>query len=163
MSTSHLRNLFGLALALSLAACSGRSEVEAQLGGNGDSPICKLFTPQEIGSALGNTVEKGHVSGPLGSACSWPIAGQDRSVMIQVVPRDYWEDGTNQPGGEPLEGIGELAFVGPWLDDQRAGALTLNGALYVMTPSKQASVALLRDLVARARESLPQETTEAGQ
>ena len=116
---------------------------------NDDSPICKLLTAQQVGKAVGTSVENGHTSGPLGSGCSWSIKGQDRSVMVQVVPRDYWEDGTRQPGGEALEGIGEKAFVGPWLDDQRAGALTANGAVYVMSPSKEASITLLREVATR--------------
>lgn len=80
--------------------------------------------------------------------------------MVQIVPRDYWEDGTRQPGGEALEGIGEKAFVGPWLDDHRAGALTINGAVYVMSPSEDVSIRLLRDAVTRARDSLPHEPAE---
>lgn len=149
-----LRTFAALTLALISAGCSDKPDFAAaaglqeQLTGD-DSPICKLLTRQQIGTALGARVDEGRTSGPLGSGCSWPIQGQDRSVMVQVVPRDYWEDGTRQPGGEALEGIGEKAFVGPWIDDFRAGALTANGAVYVMSPSKTASVALLRDVATR--------------
>ncbi len=144
-----------LALTLSLAACSDTTELEAarslhqRISGGDDSLACKLLSTEQIGNALGASVEAGHTAGPLGSGCSWQIEGSDRSVMIQIVPRDYWEDGTTQPGGQVLEGIGEAAFVGPWLDDQRAGALTANGAVYVMSPSKNTSVALLRDVASR--------------
>lgn len=153
--TPHLA-FTSLALVLLGAGCSDQSdlaaarEVQRQItGGGGDSPVCKLFTKQQLSSALGAAVEDGETSGPLGSGCSWPIKGQDGSVMVQVVPRDYWEDGTRQPGGEALEGIGEKAFVGPWIGEYRAGALTANGAVYVMCASKAASVALLRDVATR--------------
>lgn len=149
------QHLLSLTTAFVLAACSDRAELDAarslqqQITGGDDSPVCRLFTAEQIGAALGASVRQGHTSGPLGSGCSWEIKGQDRSVMVQIVPRDYWEDGTHQPGGEALENIGEQAFVGPWLDDHRAGALTVNGAVYVMSPSKETSVALLRDVALR--------------
>jgi hypothetical protein len=114
-----------------------------------ESVACKLFSRDQIAKALGATVDAGVTSGPLGTGCSWAIRGQDRNVMVQLVPRDYWEDGTRQPGGEALTGIGDKAFVGPWLDDQRAGALTENGAVYVMSPKKETSVVLLRDAATR--------------
>ena len=149
------RALGTLALSVIIAACSDKPDpaaaqnLQRELTGGGDSPMCKLLTKQQIGAALGAAIGDGYTSGPLGSGCSWPIQGQDRSVMVQVVPRDYWEDGTRQPGGEALEGIGEKAFVGPWLDDYRAGALTANGAVYVISPSKSASVKLLQDVATR--------------
>jgi hypothetical protein len=155
MNKRLFRILPVLLCASSLGACSDRQalqtakSVQQDITANDDSPICKLLTASQVGAAVGTAVENGHTSGPLGSGCSWPIKGQDRSVMVQVVPRDYWEDGTRQPGGVALEGIGEKAFVGPWLDDQRAGALTANGAVYVMSPSKEASITLLRDVATR--------------
>ncbi len=165
MSQFRMRIVAGLALAVAagLAACSDGAEVAAarslqqQITGGDGSPVCKLFTAEQIGDALGAAVENGHTAGPLGTACSYPIKDRDRSVMVQVVPRDYWEDGTDQPGGEALQDVGEKAFVGPWLDDHRAGALTINGAIYVMSPAKDASVRLLREAVVRARDSLPHE------
>jgi hypothetical protein len=48
-----------------------------------------------------------------------------------------------------LSGLGEEAFVAPWLNAFRAGALTPHGAIYVMTPRRDLSVALLRQAVER--------------
>lgn len=112
---------------------------------------CRLLTIAEVAAAVGAPVDAGEVTGPLESMCSWGIRdGSDRSVRLQLVPREYWEDGARQPGGESLDGVGEKAFVGPWLDDQRAGALTPAGALFVMSPLRDASLALLRLAVPRA-------------
>lgn len=146
-----------MALAMVVTVCpasesaqSAAKELKKQLtGADKDAVACKLLSRDEIAKALGAAVEVGETSGPLGSACSWKIKSQDRTVMLQFVPRKYYEDGARQPGGEALAGIGEKAFVGPWLDDQRAGALTANGAVYVMTPKKDASVALLRAVATR--------------
>jgi hypothetical protein len=155
MATPSIRPIPVLTLMLSLTACSDTDDLgparraQPRLAGGDESPVCKLFTREQIGSVLGTPVEGGHTAGPLGSGCSWQIEGSDRSVMVQIVPREYWEDGTDQPGGEALEGIGEKAFVGPWLDEHRAGALTANDAVYVMSPSKDASVRLLRDVATR--------------
>jgi hypothetical protein len=147
-------------LALSLTACSqGSAQTDAkklhdQITAAGtQSPACKMFSRAEIAAAFGAAVEDGKTSGPLGSACSWDVKNSSdyESVMVQIVSRDYWEDGTQQPGGEALSGIGEKAFVGPWLGDQRAGALTDKGAVYVLSPKKEVSVALLR----KAAERMP--------
>jgi hypothetical protein len=143
-------------LAVFAAACS-KNDSHAQatalqqqiIGAGSDSVACKLFTADQIADALGRAVDDGATSGPLGSACSWSIKGEHRSVMVQIVPRDYWEDGSRAPDAQVLEGIGEKAFVGRWLDDQRAGALTANGAVYVMSPNKDTSVTLLRDAAPR--------------
>lgn len=144
-------------MALSLTACSqGSAQNDAQklhdqlTAAGTDSPACKMFSRKEIAAALGEAVEEGHTSGPLGTGCSWDAKDDDsRSVMVQIVPRDYFEDGTDAPGGEALTGIGEKAFVGPWINDFRAGALTDKGAIYVMTPKREVSVALLRQAATR--------------
>lgn len=142
------------AIALVVAACSQGGSDAGEISHAPDgasaatSGLCKLLSRDEIAAAVGSPVADGNVAGPLGSGCQWELANE-RSVMIQVVPRDYWEDGTNAPGGEALADIGEKAFVGPWLDDQRAGALTPNGAVYVISPSRDASVTLLRQVATR--------------
>lgn len=113
--------------------------------------VCQLLTSAEVAASIGSPVDAGELTSPLDSMCNWAIRdGSDRSVRLQLVPRDYWEDGARQPGGEPLDGLGEKAFVGPWLDDERAGALTPAGALFVMSPQRDASLALLRLAVPRA-------------
>jgi hypothetical protein len=145
------------ALALSLVACSqGSAQSEAkklhdQLTAAGtESAACKMFSRAEISAALGAAVGEGYTSGPLGSACSWDVKGNDeQSVMVQIVSRDYWEDGTRAEGAEALTGIGEKAFIGPWIGDLRAGALTAKGAVYVMSPKREASIVLLRQAAER--------------
>lgn len=160
-----LKRLMGgiglVAVAAALWGCSGGAsdaqKVAAQIAGGSDSFVCRLFTREEIAAAAGEPVAAGENAGPLGSGCHWMFENSDeRGVMIQIVPRDYWEDGTHQPGGEALSGIGEKAFVGPFLDEHRAGALTANGAVYVVSPKREISVALLNQ--AAPRVPPPQES-----
>jgi hypothetical protein len=111
--------------------------------------VCRMFTRAEISKALGAQVSNGAPWGMFGGGCEW-AAGEENAVQVVVV-RDvsYWENLKSVQGGEALAGFGEEAFVAPWLDAFRAGALTEHGVIYVMTPKRDLSVALLRQAVER--------------
>ena len=106
---------------------------------------CKLFSRDEIATALGAAVEEGTNWAPGG--CEWRAG--DTAVHITVARAEDWEPLDKSAGGESLQGIGKQAFVGPWLNDMRAGALTDTNTVYVLTPSRDVSVALLRKAVER--------------
>ncbi len=106
---------------------------------------CKLFTRAEIATALGAAVEEGTNWAPGG--CEWRAG--DTAVHITIARAEDWEPQDKSAGGESLQGIGKQAFVGPWLGDSRAGALTDSNTVYVLTPSRDVSVALLRKAVER--------------
>lgn len=106
---------------------------------------CKLFSRAEIATALGAAVEAGTNWAPGG--CEWRAG--DAAVHITVARAEDWEPQDTSAGGESLQGIGKQAFVGPWLGDMRAGALTDSNTVYVLTPSRDVSVALLRKAVER--------------
>ncbi len=114
------------------------------------SKSCKLFTRREITEALGESVGEGADWGLASMGCEWS-AGEDRAVQAIVVPDpEYWENLAKSEGGEALSGLGEESFVAPWLGSFRAGALTPQGSVYVMSPKRDLSVALLRKAVERA-------------
>jgi len=71
--------------------------------------LCSALTQDEIGKLVGEKVETGEVSGPLGSACTWDLP-DDLSVMVQVVPPEYWEPHDTQ-GHRELTGIADQAYV----------------------------------------------------
>lgn len=106
---------------------------------------CKLFSRDEIAAALGAAVEEGTNWAPGG--CEWRAG--DTAVHITIARTQDWEPLDKSAGGESLQGIGKQAFVGPWLNDMRAGALTDTHTVYVMSPSRDVSVVLLRQAVAR--------------
>lgn len=104
---------------------------------------CKLFSRDEVSAALGAAVDEGH---DWNIGCEWSAG--DKAVQAVVVAND-WEPLAKSAGGEPLSGIGKEAFVGPWLGDMRAGALIDSRSIYVMAPTRDVAVKLLRQAVAR--------------
>ena len=113
------------------------------------SKACKLFTQGEIADALGTSVGKGTNWGSGFPGCEWS-AGGDNAVQAALMPdRSYWENLAETTGGEALSGLGQEAFIAPWMGSFRAGALTPQGAVYVMSPKRDVSVTLLRTAVAR--------------
>lgn len=104
---------------------------------------CKLFSRDDVSAALGARVDEGH---DWNIGCEWRAG--DQAVQVVVVADD-WEPLAKSAGGESLPGIGKEAFVGPWLGDMRAGALVDTRSIYVITPSRDVSVKLLRQAVAR--------------
>ena len=113
--------------------------------------VCRMFTGAEISKALGVSVRNGAPWGVFGGGCEWAANEKDAVQIVVVRDKSYWENLGNVDGGEMLPGLGEAAFVAPWLGAYRAGALTDRGAVYVMTPRRDLSVDLLR----RAVERLP--------
>ncbi len=114
------------------------------------SKTCKLFSRAEIAEAIGTPVSEGADWGLASMGCEWS-AGEDRAVQAIIVPDpEYWENLAGSEGGEALSGLGEEAFVAPWLGAFRAGALTPHGSVYVMSPKRDLSVSLLRKAVERA-------------
>lgn len=113
------------------------------------SNTCNLFSRAEIAEALGAPVGEGADWGMASLGCEWSAG--DRAVQAIVVPDpEYWESLAKSEGGEALSGLGEEAFVAPWLGMFRAGALTPQGSVYVMSPKRDLSVSLLRKAVERA-------------
>ena len=166
MIVRHAHNHTALAvlIALALAACSSTDKPAlllasapaaqtapgpAAAGPASSGKACKLFTRSEIAAAIGAAVGEGTEWGSGFGGCEWS-AGDDNAVQTALMPdRNYWEDLAESQGGEALSGIGEKAFVAPWMGSFRAGALTPQGAVYVMSPKRDVSVALLRTAVAR--------------
>lgn len=108
------------------------------------SKACKLFSRDDISAALGKPVDDGH---DWSAGCEWKAG--DQAVQVVIARAEDWEPLAKDSGGESLPGIGMQAFVGPWLGDSRAGARTDTSTVYVITPSRDLSVKLLRQAVQR--------------
>jgi hypothetical protein len=148
--------------AVVMAACGGEPRAEqvadattGRAASASPSPICGLFTRQEISSLLALPVGDGEVAGPLGTACQWDATGDDASyVQVQIVPgHDYWSNPTRAPGYEAVGGIGSEAYVHPELGGWAAGARTDTAVAAVSlaggAASGETAVRLLRMLVER--------------
>lgn len=167
-----IRLLFVLLTMLTCVACSGAADGDPR-----DSPateealastvqrgpaseLCGLFTPAEIGDAIGTAVEPGAVAAPGGTACQWDGTRDDEAyVQIQVIPgTEYWEPRRLTRGYEALSDVGEEAFVVPELGGWLAGVKTAARVTYVSmaggTASRDTAVRLLRT----AHERLERQT-----
>jgi hypothetical protein len=137
------------------AAASPDSATGAIAASADSSPLCGLFTAQEIEATLGAPVGAGSVAGPLGTACQWNGSSSDATyAQIQVIEDEsYWSAPTLGEGYEELSGIGQEAYVIPELGGWTAGALTDKGIVAVAlnggTASHDSVIQFLRDVIAR--------------
>ncbi|WP_159017259.1 hypothetical protein [Cognatiluteimonas profundi] len=156
-STRHIASALAIVVLLAIAGCAktdDRADAQDVAAGisstmqastAGSNKACKLLTRAEISEALGKPVDEGHDWSAGG--CEWRSGGD--AVQVQQVAADDWEPLAKSSGGESLPGIGLEAFVGPWLGSARAGAKTSSGCVYVMTPTRDLSVKLLRQATSR--------------
>ena len=137
----------------------GKDLEKAIQGGSKSSPICSMFTQQEVELMYGAHLKPGETAGPLGSACQWNAAEGDGYFQIQIINDvKYWAKQTLAPGYEELKGIGKEAFVVPEFGDgYNAQALTEKQIVAVGmrggATSRDAAVGALKTVVERLQKS----------
>jgi len=118
-----------------------------------DNRQCKMFTKAEAGQYIGQTVDHAE-NAAVGTGCQWTTAGQNGSVLVQVVPARYHEKSSGAPGYKKLQSIGTEAFIVPELGGWHAGSLNRTRAVHVIISGKAASeakaVELLKEAMKRA-------------
>lgn len=127
-----MRYALGAALLLTLTACGGNVPQDAQKtadiltgdakGSAADNPNCKLFTPAELETYVGEPLNAGINSG-LGMGCQWTARDGEGDVMIVTVPADDAEVPKLAEGFRSLPELGEKGFVAPELGGWIAGAI----------------------------------------
>ena len=100
-------------------ALAKAKELEKALKGGGKvSPICSMFTQQEVELMYGDHLKPGETAGPLGTACQWNAADGEGYFQIQIIDDvKYWGKQSLSPGYEELKGIAKEAFVVPEFGD----------------------------------------------
>jgi hypothetical protein len=152
-----------LCASVTFAACGGVQQPAAAEAGKpaaavtrdtsgtaADNPQCKLFTPAEISSYIGETVSPGQ-NAALGTGCQWLAADGTGDVIVAVVPSSYHEPPTAADGYRALPDVGSKGFVAPQLDGWVAGAIVGEDAIRVSvagaTATEATAVSLLRDTI----------------
>jgi len=119
-----------------------------------DNRQCKMFTKAEAGQYIGQAVN--HVeNAAVGTGCQWSTAGQDGSVLVQVVPARYHEKPSAAPGYKKLPDVGAQAFVVPDLGGWHAGSLNGARAVHIIISGKGASESKAVELL---KESMKRDT-----
>ena len=118
--------------------------------GSADStPLCKLFTVDEIAGYEGVPVTTG-TNAAMGTGCQWGDRQGDGYAMIQVASARYYEE--SGTAVKSLPGVGEKAFVTPEMGGWKAGAIQRDKVIIVSTGGTSDAtkvVALLREAMKR--------------
>ena len=160
------RILLPMLIAISIAACGDSTTDDAQrtkdvLTGDasikaGDHPACKLFTPDELSTYIGDALSVGQNAG-MGMGCQWVTEDESGDVMIIIVPKDYHEAPRLAPGYTELPTIGEQGFVAPELGGWVAASIVGDESIRVTVAGGAASAisaqALLEETINRHSES----------
>jgi hypothetical protein len=119
---------------------------------------CKLFTMSDAGSYVGAAIHDMD-NAAMGSGCLWNTAGNNGSMLVQVVPARYHEKPSGATGYKKLPEIGPQAFVVPELGGWHAGSLRGTHAVHVTLRGKGASEAKTIELL---KESMKREAAADG-
>ncbi len=116
-----------------------------------NNPQCKMFSPAEIASYLGVTVEPGQ-NAAGGSSCSWSDKAYEATALVQIVPARFHSPPSLVKGFKLLPGVGTKGWVAPdagWT----AGTIVDDVAIIVGLDGKKADeaavVALLKETIKR--------------
>lgn len=167
-----MRRVFFFALLVALGGCfekktdasasprdarASAGELAATLTGDdkgaaADNAVCKLFKAKELEPYVGEALGKPE-NAAMGSGCQWPAKDETGDVLIQVVPKEYYEPHTGAETYQEIKGLGERAFSAHAFDGWLASALVGERAIVAMvageTASRETAEALLRETVKR--------------
>ena len=117
-----------------------------------DNPHCQMFTPQEVATFSGKSMEDGQ-NAAMGSGCQWLATDGKGSAMVQVIPATYHSPASAAPGFKELRDIGERGFLVPETNGWAAGAIQGEASVNVSTPpgaTEASTVAFLREAMKRS-------------
>ena len=120
--------------------------------GGGASPQCKLFTPKEVATYIGEPVGPGQDSA---GGCQWVAKDGSGDVIVAVVPAANHEPPKGSSGYEALGAPGTEGFTSPYLDGWLAGAIVGDQALRVSVAGQSASRATAAALLTDSAKRLP--------
>lgn len=158
-----MRHALGITLFLTLAACGGgNAPQDAQKtadaltgdakGAAADNANCKLFTPAELETFVGEPVNAG-INAAGGMGCQWTASDGEGDVMVVAVPANYAEVPRLGDGFRDMPELGEKGFVIPELGGWVAGAVLGKEFVKVSVAGAKASadtaVALFKETAKR--------------
>lgn len=157
-----MRHALGAALLLTMTACGSNVPQEAQKtadvltgdaqGSATDNPNCKLFTPAELETYIGEPLNAGINSG-MGMGCQWTAKDGEGDVMVIAVPANYAEVPSLAGGFRELPELGEKGFVVPELGGWVAAAIRGKDFVKVSVAGAKASadnaIALFKETIKR--------------
>ena len=135
-------------------------ELEKAIKGGGKlSPICSMFTQQEVELMYGARLKPGQTAGPLGSACQWDAAEGEGYFQIQIIDDvKYWGKQSLVPGYEELKGVAKEAFVVPEFGDGYSAQAVTDKQIIAVSmrggaTSRDAAVGALKTVIERLQKS----------
>lgn len=119
-------------------------------GGGAGAQLCSLFSASEIGGVVGAKLDKGEVTAPMDSACTWS-QDDERQVSIQIVPADFYSGGSGRTGYQPITrldpGVDEAYLVTDGPAHQAWARVGERAAVVVNDDSRDPSAAHARALL----------------
>ena len=157
-----MRHTLAASLLLILTSCGGNVPEDAQKtadaltgdakGAAADNPVCKLFTPAELGTYVGEPLNPGSNAGG-GTGCQWTAKDGEGDVMVVAVPSNYAEVPSMAEGFRDSPELGEKGYVAPELGGWVAGAMRGKEFVRVSVAGAKASadsaVALFKETAKR--------------
>jgi hypothetical protein len=120
---------------------------------SGTADICKVFTTDEIGSAVGQPVHLGDSSLLFGAGCRYDTADGTGELIIQALLPGQYNDLVGGSDQHTVSGIGEKAFFGPSVIGGVLAGAVANNTFYTVqvnpAPPEAKVLDLLRTFISR--------------
>lgn len=116
-----------------------------------DNPVCKLFTPTEAATYIGEPVgAPGNASG----GCQWMAVKSDGWVRVFDTSDEYHEVPSHAKGFKELPAVGKRGYVsvdwGGWGAGAIVGTRSISVSVVGATASEASAVALLKESIKRS-------------
>jgi len=144
------------AAAASAAPSQGGGSASASTGGStAGNDRCAAFTTAQVTALVGDapfqTAEPGMLDVP---GCQWYVSSGAGNVNLQILPGSQYGDWSGKPGATAVSGVGDSAFVGPYVLGGTMAGAQVGGTFYFLTvapaPSNDVVVAFLKQAIAQA-------------
>jgi hypothetical protein len=144
------------AAVVSAAASQDAGGASAGTGGStAGNDRCAEFTTGQVTALIGDapfqTAEPGILDVP---GCQWYFSAGAGNVNLQILPGAQYGDWSGKPGVTAVSGVGDSAFVGPYVLGGTMAGAQVGSTFYFLTaapaPSNDVVVSFLKQAIAQA-------------
>ncbi len=142
--------------AVSSAAASGAGNAAASgaAGATAGNDRCSKFTTAQVTPLTGDAFQTSEPVMLDVPGCQWYFSSGAGNVNLQILPGSQYADWSGKPGATAVSGVGDSAFVGPYVLGGTMAGAQVGGTFYFLTvapaPSNDVVVAFLKQAIAQA-------------
>jgi hypothetical protein len=133
---------------------AGNGAASSAGGAGAGNDRCAKFTTAQVTPLTGDAFQTAEPSILDVPGCQWYFSSGAGNVNLQILPGSQYGDWSGKPGATAVSGVGDSAFVGPYVLGGTMAGAQVGGTFYFLTvspaPSNDVVVAFLKEAIAQA-------------